>query len=86
MALRKFLQYIVYTTKYCKITYVFWHYYFCLKQSVPFQVYPANSTMLISYILGYTEDTLRRLREEIMELALEQYHFIFPGKRVGTKQ
>ena len=54
-------------------------------QGIPFQVYPSDSTMLISFLLSYTEDSLRDLRRDIFALSLEQYNYTFPRQQVGVQ-
>ncbi|OQV19009.1 hypothetical protein BV898_06867 [Hypsibius exemplaris] len=52
------------------------------RYGIPFQVYPTNSTMLLSFVLSYTEDSIRQLRQQILELSLKNYNFTFARNRV----
>lgn len=54
----------------------------CL-QGIPFQVYPHKAVLLLSFVLSYSEESVRAIRETVLNISQTDFNFKFPGDQVA---
>ncbi|OQV20781.1 Atrial natriuretic peptide receptor 1 [Hypsibius exemplaris] len=54
------------------------------KFGIPFQVYPAKAALILNFVLSYTDQSVKAVKESVLNISRDYFHFPVPNNKLST--